>query len=324
MDRLGGVADLTLTRTALPPSNLREVYVRATGLDGQGPDLGASGGGGLRSAAERGPAPPCRAPLAAAGRNGVRHLSEDACIAEATERCLERLDVRAGALGRPPSLGLKALIRAGAVEQHREEQDRHPERQKRVECDKRRRRGPRSAAAQLQRGCARTGRHRPAGNSGCAALAKSRRAWRQASCRFSFSENSSWLANFSSVAGNSSHGPRRTGSRPCRRSRCSARRSRCAPRQAPRSSQNMRSSPALRSSGSNRRPHERGRVHHGRGVADVVHRDLVAQRPARSRAPDHRGRSPSPGGAAPRRRRAAPRSLGKQREGSPGLALSQQ
>jgi hypothetical protein len=94
--------DLTLTRTDMPPSNLREAYVRATGLDGQG-----------RTSARLAEAAAAR-PLNALLRHhaarrlrrlaatGVRHLSEDARIGEATERCLERLDtfVRARTGGR--------------------------------------------------------------------------------------------------------------------------------------------------------------------------------------------------------------------------------
>jgi succinoglycan biosynthesis protein ExoV len=85
--------DLTLTRTALPPSNLREVYVRSTGLDGRGRTSA--------HLAEAAAARPLNAllrqhaarRLQRLGRDGIRHLSEDARIAEATERSLERLDL---------------------------------------------------------------------------------------------------------------------------------------------------------------------------------------------------------------------------------------
>jgi hypothetical protein len=105
--------DLTLTRTDMPPSNLREAYVRATGLDGQG-----------RTSARLAEAAAAR-PLNALLRHhaarrlrrlaatGVRHLSEEARIGEATERCLERLDRSCGrgrvAAVTPP----EGVLRAG-------------------------------------------------------------------------------------------------------------------------------------------------------------------------------------------------------------------
>jgi succinoglycan biosynthesis protein ExoV len=83
---------ITLRRGALPPSNLREAYVLATGLDGKGARSAR-----LAQAPLLGPVN--RALRAGAARrlrqlvaDAPRHLSDDAAIAEATERSRAALD----------------------------------------------------------------------------------------------------------------------------------------------------------------------------------------------------------------------------------------
>jgi succinoglycan biosynthesis protein ExoV len=83
--------NLNLKPTALPPSNLREAYVSATGLSGQGKRSAR-----LAEARAVQPANAILRRLAARrlrrlAETGLPHLSEDARIEEVTERCLERL-----------------------------------------------------------------------------------------------------------------------------------------------------------------------------------------------------------------------------------------
>lgn len=95
--------NLDLRPAALPPSNLREAYVAVTNLRGQG-RMSAM----LADARLAGPANAVLRSVAARrlrwiAANGTPQLSADALIAEATARCLERLDAfvarRAGRLG---------------------------------------------------------------------------------------------------------------------------------------------------------------------------------------------------------------------------------
>jgi succinoglycan biosynthesis protein ExoV len=82
---------LDLQPRALPSSNLREVYVRASGLSGQGQRsarLAEAPLAGPPNAVLRRRA---AAQLRKAAETCAPQLSDDACIADATERCLEAL-----------------------------------------------------------------------------------------------------------------------------------------------------------------------------------------------------------------------------------------
>lgn len=84
--------DIKLSQTSLPASNLREAYVAATGLRGQGNAsalLAKSWVAGPPNAVLRHRAARQLRHLAEVG---PRHLSEDRKITDATEKCLERLD----------------------------------------------------------------------------------------------------------------------------------------------------------------------------------------------------------------------------------------
>jgi hypothetical protein len=192
--------DLTLTRTDMPPSNLREAYVRATGLDGQGRTLRAAGRGGCGPPAECAPAPPCRAPVAAAGGNG-RAASERGSADRGGHGAVPRTAGRPSCgRGRVAAVTPPEGADPGGrcVEQHARNRTGIRNGRSGSKATGDRRNDP-TGGGRTSGARAGTGTHRRGGN--CARAAREIQARvRQLLCRFSFSENRSWLANFSSVA----------------------------------------------------------------------------------------------------------------------------
>jgi succinoglycan biosynthesis protein ExoV len=84
--------NITLRQTPLPPSNLREVYVGLTGLDGRGERSARLAKGWAARPANAVLRHRAARRLRHLAQTGAPHLSADHRIEEVTERCLERLD----------------------------------------------------------------------------------------------------------------------------------------------------------------------------------------------------------------------------------------